>query len=57
MLSSVRVITMRMDNKDPRIIYKSYWDWLFNYKEHNIFIISIGVGYIYYLTTTAEVLT
>jgi len=46
---------MRIDNKNPRIIYKDFWDWLFNYKEHNIFIIGIAIGYIYYLTTTTEV--
>ncbi len=45
---------MRIDNKDPRIIYKDFWDWLFSYKEHIIFIVSIVIGYFYYLITTTE---
>lgn len=48
---------MRVDNKDPLIMYKDFWDWLFNYKEHNIFIVGIAIGYIYYLITTTEVST
>jgi len=48
---------MRVDNKDPEIIYKDFWDWLFNYKEHSVFIIVVAIGYIRYLTTTTEVST
>jgi len=52
-LSSVGVSTMRIDNNDPNKIYKDFWDWLFN-DWHIFFIVSLIIGYFYYLISTTE---
>ena len=44
---------MRIDNKDPSRKYKDFWDWLFN-DRHIIFLLSLVIGYFYYLISTTE---
>jgi hypothetical protein len=44
---------MRIDNNDPNKRYNDYSDWLFR-DEHIIFLLSLVLGYIYYLKTTTE---
>lgn len=45
---------MRIDNNNSHITYKDFWDWLFNYKEHGIYLVFLAVGYYLYLTSTTE---
>jgi hypothetical protein len=45
---------MRIDNKDPNKKYKDFWDWLFNYG-HTIFVLSLAIGYYYYLISTTDI--
>ncbi len=45
---------MRIDNKDPNKIYKNLGDWLFNYG-HSYFILSLAIGYYYYLISTTDI--
>jgi hypothetical protein len=44
---------MRIDNNNPNKIYKDFWDWLFN-DWHIFFILSLIIGYFYYLISTTE---
>jgi len=45
---------MRVDNKDPNKKYKDFWDWLF-YDGHTIFVLSLAIGYYYYLISTTDI--
>jgi hypothetical protein len=44
---------MRIDNNDPNKKYKDFWDWLFS-DWHIIFLVSLLIGYFYYLISTTE---
>ena len=44
---------MRIDNKDPSKKYKDFWDWLSN--GHIIFLVSLAIGYFYYLISTTDI--
>lgn len=46
---------MRIDNNDPHKIYKDFWDWLFNYNEHIMYVVVLVVGYYVYLNSTTKV--
>jgi len=46
---------MRAEKENPEQKYNDFWDWLFNYKEHFIFVIILAIGYFYYLNTTEEI--
>jgi hypothetical protein len=46
---------MRIDNKDQHTVYKDFWDWLFNYKEHVVYVLVLIIGYYLYITNTSEV--
>jgi hypothetical protein len=45
---------MRSDNNEPNKIYKDFGDWLLR-DWHIIFLVSLVIGYFYYLITTTEV--
>lgn len=45
---------MRVDKKDPRRVYRNYWDWLRTGSNY-VWTISLMFGYLYYLMTTQEV--
>jgi len=45
---------MRIDNKDPNKIYKDFWDWL-SRDGHTIFVLSLAIGYYYYLISTTDI--
>jgi hypothetical protein len=44
---------VRIDNNDPKRMYKDFWDWLFN-DWHIIFLVGLVIGYFYYIITTTE---
>ena len=46
---------MRIDNKNNGIVYKDFWDWLFNYREHIMYLMFLIGGYYIYLTSTTEI--
>ena len=46
---------MRVDKGNPEHRYNDFWDWLFNYREHTIWLISLVFAYLYYLKTTEEI--
>jgi hypothetical protein len=46
---------MRAKKDNPEQKYNDFWDWLFNYKEHFIFVVILMIGYVYYLNTTEEI--
>lgn len=45
---------MRMANNYPNREYKDFWAWLFD-NWPIIFVVSLVIGYFYYLITTTEV--
>lgn len=45
---------MRVEKNNPRQVYRDYWDWLRTGSNY-IWIISLMLGYLYYLMTTEEV--
>lgn len=45
---------MRIDNNDPNKRYEDFRDWLFD-DWHIVFLLSLIIGYAYYLRTTTEV--
>ena len=45
---------MRIDNNEPNRRYKDFWDWLFNYKEHTVYVLILVIGYYIYLHSTTE---
>jgi hypothetical protein len=45
---------MRAERNNPRQRYIDFWDWL-RTDWHPAWILTIFVGYLYYLTTTEEV--
>lgn len=44
---------MRVEKNDPRQRYDTYYDWLVN--GHQVWILSLFFGYVYYVMTTDEV--
>ncbi len=44
---------MRADRNNPQLRYNSYYEWLSN--GHQVWILSLMFGYLYYLQTTYEV--
>ncbi len=45
---------MRLDNKNPQIVYENFGDWLLNYRDHLVFALLLFFGYWVYLATTTE---
>ena len=43
---------MRMDKNNPWKLYTDFWDWL---QQHPIWILTLLIGYMYYLSSTDEV--
>jgi hypothetical protein len=46
---------VRIDKNDPQKEYSDFWDWLLD-DWHVAFVLSLAVGYLYYLVTTTQVL-
>ena len=45
---------MRAEKRNPQQVYNDFWDWLVT-NGNNIWVLSLLLGYIYYLKTTVEV--
>jgi len=45
---------MRVHKNNPSEEYKDFWDWITR-SRHTIFLLSIAIGYVIYLTTTEEI--